>query len=314
MRKTILILFLLFAGLIFVISCQGGGPGFPGSGNGKGGSYFGGTPNGLEIKFLNLQPPDILREGQDFTVALELTNNGQCDAIGQICVRDALSDIFGGIQDNCQEMNLKAIENINGQIVKDSRTFYFRGNSYNNIGRELSTQILAKTSYKCEFVSGPQLCVKSVIGENENLCKSIESISGKELKARSAPITISKVDKELVPEANGVRLIATITLSKMSKGQLKAEKEVDFTKGSPMFISVEYSGFGEMKCSELEGNLLYWKSKDTSKIVQCELELGKIDLIQNPLNIKLAYDYEITEVKQITIKEKFSGRQETFSR
>ncbi len=319
MRK--IILFLLLLGLIFILGCQGqdsgGDGGFPGFGGGKKStSYFGGKADGLEIKFLNLQPPEILREEQDFTIGLELVNNGQCDVNGQLCVRDALSDVFGGVQDSCQDINLKAIEDVNGQIIKDSRNLYFRTNSYHDIGRELNTQILAKAVYHCDFVSGPQLCVKPVIEENENLCKSMESISGKELKARSAPITISKVDKEIVPESNGVRLIATITLNKMSKGQASFGTDsgnADFNKGSPIFIGVEYQGFGEMRCNGLEGNILYWKSKDTNKIVQCELELEQIDLIENPLNIKLAYDYEVTETKQVTIKQKLGNTQTGFS-
>ena len=62
-----------------------------------------------------------------------------------------------------------------------------------------------------------------------------------------------------------------------------------------------------MKCNSLDGNTLYWKPKDATKTVQCELELGQIDLIENPLNIGLSYDYEVTESKQITIKQRFDS-------
>ena len=313
MKKVILVLFSVM-GLFLIAGCQesgndSGGWSFPGSG-GKGGSssYFGGNPDGISIKFLNLQPPDVLREGQDFTVALEIVNNAQCSTSGQICVRDALSDIFGGLQDNCQDINLKGVENVNGQIIKDSKILFFRGNSYADIKRELNTQIIAKAVYSCEIISGPQLCIKPLIGENENLCKSTESISGKSLKAKSAPITITKVDKEIIPEQGGIRLLATITLTKMSKGQLKTDiGNFDADKGSPLSMSVEYAGFGEMKCNSLDGNTLYWKPKDATKTVQCELELGQIDLIENPLNIGLSYDYEVTESKQITIKQRFDS-------
>ncbi|MAG46992.1 hypothetical protein CL617_00160 [archaeon] len=308
--KKIILLSIFIVSLFLIVGCgngSGGGFGFGDRGSGdSSSSYFGGKTEGLVINFINLQPRDTIREGEEFTIGLDLINNGQCDVIGEICVRDALSDVFGGVEDSCQEIELKAIENINGNIRKDSRKLFFRGNGYEDIQRELTTQIIAKATYGCEFISGPQLCVKPVVGEDEDICKSVEDISGKNLKARNAPVTITKVHKEVFTELDGVRLLATITLGKMSKGNLFSEDSSE-NRGNSLFMRAVYEGFGEMECDELEGNLLYWRADETSKIVQCSLEIGEIDLLANPLDIELSYDYEISENKQITIKERFDS-------
>jgi|SRR3989344_1409984 len=295
--KKILIVFLL----ILLVGC-----GQTGQGRGK----ITGAPDGLQITFLPLQPAVSMRENQDVNVGLELTNNGACDITSDICVTDTLSSVWAGIDEQCISLDLGGIKQVGEDVVRDSTIKQFSFPAYRSLDRDLSTSIIAKSQYNCDIVAGPQLCVKSLVGQKEKECPSFEKISGDKLRATIAPITIAGVDKQLVPEQGGIKLVTAITLKKMKQGEIKGElDETTLNKKgassalryAPVMVEVDYKGYGSLECRELENGVFLWRKDKDQETLNCEIFLGNIDYVENPLDIKLGYDYEVSQILPVQI-------------
>jgi len=287
--KKLLLLFLL----ILIVGCGQAGP--------RQGEKLTGAPDGLNIEFLQLQPPAIIREGQDINVGLKVTNKGVCEISSQICVTDTLSSVWAGIDEQCQSLTLKGISLAGGRVNRDSTELRFNFEPYRNLDRELSTTVVAKSRYNCDVLAGPQLCVKNLVGENEKQCSSFETVTGDNLKATIAPITLSKVDKQLVPQGGGVNLITDITLKKMAQGEIAGDldQSVVNERGEtialryvPVRIEADYGGY-TMQCNNVEDGIFLWNKENTEETINCELFLGSVSAFENnPLNVRMSYEYE----------------------
>jgi hypothetical protein len=269
MKKTM----ILVALLIFLTACSGI--------NTR--NTTSGTPDGIKISFLELQPRDELRIGETFDVGLELENKADCDIYGQICVRDLFTSSISGVQDQCQEFELRKKD-----ITTDSKKVYFTDNSYNTAIGDLKSTIIATATYSCNIQLNPQLCVKSSIGD-ESLCKNMETLSQNTLGLKTAPITITQIDKLLIPQSNNVKMEVTLHLRKMSEGNIEG----------PLGIILNYEGYGNLQCRDLDK--LKWEEKDTEKIIKCEIPLNVKDVEDNPLIINLNYNYKNSKTKQVQI-------------
>ena len=296
MKKIFIVLLL-----IFIIGC-----GQTGQGRGK----ITGEPDGLQISFLPLQPSSSIRENQDVNVGLELTNNGVCPISSEVCVSDTLSSVWSGIEEQCTSLELNGIEQVGEGISRDTVTKQFSFPAYRGLDRDLSTSVIAKSNYNCDITAGPQLCVKSLVGRNEKECPSFEKITGDKLRATIAPITIASVDKQLVPEQGGIKLVTVINLKKMKTGEIKGELDETTInkKGAssvsryvPVHVEVEYKGYGSLECRELENGVFLWRKDKDQETLNCEIFLGSIDYVENPLDIKLEYEYEISQMLPVQI-------------
>src|SRR3989344_6862037 len=269
MKKTI----ILVALLIFLTACTGL--------NSR--STTSGTPDGIKISFLELQPRDELRIGETFDIGLEIENKADCDVAGQVCIRDLFTSSISGVQDQCQEFELRKKD-----ITADSKKIYFTDNVYNSAIGDLKSTIIATASYSCNVQLNPQLCIKSSI-DDESFCKNRETLSQNTLGLKTAPITITQIDKLLIPQSNNVKMEVTLHLRKMSEGELEG----------PLGIALTYEGHGNLQCRNID-NLL-WEEKDTEKIIKCEIPLNVKDVEDNPLIINLNYNYKNSETKQVQI-------------
>ena len=293
-------LFIVFL-LVFLVGC-----GQTGQGRGK----IIGEPDGLHISFLPLQPSSSLRENQDVNVGLELVNNGACDIASEVCVTDTLSSVWSGIEEQCTSLELRGIEQVGEGVSKDSTTKQFSFPAYRGLDRDLSTSIIAKSRYNCDITGGPQLCVKNLIGQKEKECPSFEEITGDKLRATIAPITLAGVDKQLVPEQGGIKLVVVITLKKMKTGEIKGELDETMInkKGAsaalryvPVHVEVDYKGYGSLECRELENGIFLWRKDKDQETLNCEIFLGNIGYMENPLDVKLGYEYEVSQALPIQI-------------
>jgi len=289
-------LFLIFMLIIFINSCNQGTFSLSGS-------------NGIEIKFL--QPENIvsskgINEGDSIPIEIELTNKGECPVDGILTVRDSLSDNYGGVFEQQQNVQLNGIEVIGNKPRYDSQIFVFSSSPYSGLSNDAETNLLATMKYNCDFTTGPKkLCVQSPYYKDENKCKNFETISGSNIGSRVAPITVSKVEKQLsLGQGQDLKLNTVIYLTKMSKGKVYSRGE-DILKGGIVKFDVDYGGY-PMSCrgkslNDYKDGVLYWKNIDTEKIINCEILLNSGEFQENPLNVHLGYDYEITESKLIKI-------------
>ena len=271
MKKTVFLVFVL----IFLTACSGISQT----------SKTSGTPDGVRISFLDLQPRSELRVGETFDIGLELENTADCNVQGQVCVRDLFASSISGVQDQCQEFDLRKKD-----ITTDSKKFYFTDNVYDtNLGNLRST-IIADASYSCHIELNPQLCVKSSI-DDESLCKNRETLSQNTLGLKTAPVTITQIEKLLIPQSNSIKMEITLHLRKMANGNLQG----------PLGIILNYEGYGNLRCRDLEN--LEWDDRDTEKIIKCEISLNVRDVEDNPLIISIYYNYQNSEQKQIQIMQ-----------
>jgi len=271
MKKTVFLVFVL----IFLTACSGISQT----------SKTSGTPDGVRISFLDLQPRSELRVGETFDIGLELENTADCNVQGQVCVRDLFASSISGVQDQCQEFDLRKKD-----ITTDSKKFYFTDNVYDtNLGNLRST-IIADASYSCHIELNPQLCVKSSI-DDESLCKNRETLSQNTLGLKTAPVTITQIEKLLIPQSNSIKMEITLHLRKMANGNLQG----------PLGIILNYEGYGNLRCRDLEN--LEWDDRDTEKIIKCEISLNVGDVEDNPLIISIDYNYQNSEQKQIQIMQ-----------
>ncbi len=266
--KKITIIFLL----IFITACSGQTQQGTGSGN----------PDGLHINFLELQPRSELRENEYFDIGLRLENKAECDIQGDICIRDTLAQSISGVQDNCQSFELRKKED----SIIDSDTIYFQDNVYESVVGDLNTNLIAKAQYSCSIQLTPQVCIKPDL-EDEDICKTRETLTQSTLGLKQAPITVTSINKLLIPQRDGIRLELEIHLRKMAEG-----------KSDNFNINLEYEGYGKLNCRDLDR--LNFKT-NTENIINCEIPLNVMDIEENPLKIMLSYTYETTKSKQIKI-------------
>jgi|SRR3989344_3271530 len=301
MKKELLI--LIIAALIFITACTGSK------------NLVGSGPDGVQIKFV--QPEDIIalniqEETTTVPIEVELTNYAECNIIGTLCVKDTLSDSFGGINDQCREISLDESRVNNKKIELDKQTYFFSSQPYSNLFKDESTNILATAKYSCNIITGPRgVCTKSIYNKEDPKCNAVEVISGNALSSKVAPVTVTKIEKKLLPiNTQDTRLEVAITLGKMNKGKVSAETENQESslKGNPIKIEVDYAGsFMSCQGKDYKEGTLYWKSNENEKIINCDIFLNSGDYQENPINIRLNYMYEITETKPITIKDKKEG-------
>src|SRR3989338_11656706 len=251
MKKTVFLVFVL----IFLTACSGISQT----------SKPSGTPDGVRISFLDLQPRSELRVGETFDIGLELENTADCNVQGQVCVRDLFTSSISGVQDQCQEFELRKKD-----ITADSKKIYFTDNVYNSAIGDLKSTIIATASYSCNVQLNPQLCIKSSI-DDESFCKNRETLSQNTLGLKTAPITITQIDKLLIPQSNNVKMEVTLHLRKMSEGELEG----------PLGIALTYEGHGNLQCRDID-NLL-WEEQATETLIKCAIPFNVQDVEDHPL-------------------------------
>ena len=267
MKKIIISIFLL----ILLVGCSS-------NPQGKGS----GTPDGLHISFLEFQPRDELKQNEYFDIGLKLENRAECLIKGEICVRDTLAESISGVRNSCQSFELREKED----NIVDSENIYFIDNAYQSAVGDLKSTVIAKARYSCSIQLTPQLCVKPNL-EDENACRIKETLQSSAVGLKSAPITVTSIDKTLIPQRDNINLEVAIHLRKMSEGVPE-----DFN------INVEYEGYGPLNCRNIDR--LNFKT-NTENIINCDIPINVQDIEENPLKITLNYVYETQQSKQIKI-------------
>jgi len=264
-------LIIVFVILMILTACS--------TNNGGNGS---GTPDGLHISFMEFQPRNELRQNEFFDIGLNLENRAECGIKGELCIRDTLAESISGVQDECQTFELRKKE---GGLV-DSKKFYFTDNVYESAAGDLTSTIIARAQYSCSIQITPQLCVKPNL-EEENVCKTKETIGASTLGLKPAPITVTSIEKTLIPQKDSTKLDVAIHVKKMPEGS-----PIHFN------VNVEYEGYGPMECRNLER--LDFRT-NTESIINCEISLNVGDVEDNPLKISMNYVYETSASKGITL-------------
>ncbi|MEW6063272.1 MAG: hypothetical protein AB1571_02800 [Nanoarchaeota archaeon] len=300
--NKILKLVILIVPLLFIAQCANLG--------------FRGTTasgQGLAVKFLDNQPPrDVLYEGQNFRVGLEIKNSGLDPVKALVCIYDTPADYFGGIPSNvCEQVNINKAEKSGNNIFPEVQNIFFPSESqsyfYRQITKGMSTNILADVYYQYTTRASAQICLKkdtTVKTPGVNCQMS----SSETIAQDPAPLTISNLKKDIIPQGNNqILLLLTFNMQayageifdkeKIGIGAIKDEdKLVDVSvdlKGIPLAKSFE--------CHPNKGGRILFK--ENQKVIKCQalITLDQ-DYIVNPVEIKASYGHKIaTSTGQIPL-------------
>ncbi|MBT4334547.1 hypothetical protein HOD61_01900 [archaeon] len=268
---------------IFVSSCMGG----PGQETNIG---------GIDMKFLENQPTNLIREDANFLVGVELTNNIPKYLDGSLCIYDTPANSFGGIQEpECTLLHLSPAEIVNDQKYPDTQLIQFpvSGNSYTygNLAMGVSTtNINAKLTYDLKTISRAELCLKRDPSVNIDGCSASSVLAGNDILADFAPVGIEMIEYNIVPEGNNNRLYLDIHLKKAQEGEVISEDN-----GHKVNLDINLIGTpSTFDCypSSTEGIELI----DNSRVVRCDgrVSLGRQDFYYDSLAISLDYTYSTT--------------------
>lgn len=279
MKKIILLIMLV----IFITGCTQSGT-------------TSGTPDGLHITFIQPNEGDEIDEDSEFYVALEVDNRADFEIQGSLCLSDTYGGTRSAVQDDCTFITVD--ENSKYQDLNP-----FGPYSYTDVvsgENVLKATLVAEVEYPNSFVVTPIVCVRpfNLDNEGEEECKGKETLTVSTAGFVSAPITVSKIIKELKPSSNigGVKANLNIYLKKMSEGRLEG----------PLNIYLDY-GEGETKCKDLDK--FEWDEGDTEKIINCEILIETMtqELVENQLIISLDYNYYQKETISINLVNSDEG-------
>lgn len=266
---------LLLCSVLFIAGCSGGGS--------DTNSKFKSTYGGVESIFLPARPPtDKLYSGQGFQVGLELWNSGNAQTAGTVCVSDTLSSYYGGIETKqCKDFSLYPAEvsSRHEKIYFPDESSYFR---YQNIDSDMNANIYAELTYTYQTKASPQFCITAE--QNSAIqCNFNEVVSGSKLRTTPAPIAVTKVTKQIIPEGGGnVKLMFDIELKPMNnQDKLVGSGDEEATFLSPDLNLKDFINF-KVSLKGVTDNFDCWSMlvgdpknpNEKSKVIRCETSVS----------------------------------------
>ncbi|MBI2672328.1 hypothetical protein HYX16_05320 [Candidatus Woesearchaeota archaeon] len=244
----------------------------------------------LSIKFLEGQPPsDEIYAGQDFRVALELTNNAPQEISGIIELSDTPSDAFSSLSGIEQSsFSLQPAEESGERLVPTKEIIkfgpyrYYTDIYFKGMTTTFITEV--KTEHKESITT--QLCVKSA--ETEGIkCPNKETITNFGAKANLAPVKVTKVEKTLIPDESGTATLnLKVYLSNSGKGK------IDNSDETLNNLNINLQG-SNLACSGI--NKVSLKIGERTITCTAQVSISEELFRQDILEISYSYPYKIIE-------------------
>ena len=245
---------------------------------------------GLSIQFKDSQPPlDEIYAGKNFKVSLDVTNNDPTDISGTISLSDTPSDEYSSLKGKEQQsFALQPAEVIENKVIPTKEILTFGPFQYDNskVFQGMLTNFIVElsTNHKTSITS--QVCIKG--SSQESKCPNKETITNLGNQAKYSPVTITKIEKNVVPQEEGLlNLNLKIYLKNTGKGKIDNEDE------SISNFKVSMQGSANLDCINLNKISL----KDGEKVIICNTDLSISDEVfrQDVLEIYFEYPYKIIE-------------------
>ncbi len=246
-----------------------------------------------------------------FRVGLVLINNLENDVNGELCIRDTLSDSFGGIQAReCNNFFIRGKEE-SGAAERTEVYFPVGGGSYeyDQLPHLVeNTQILAELSYEMETRILADICLNGnpAIPVEDLVCDPNEI---KITKKEFAPVTITDIQPRIQPLSdNQVSVSLKMKIKKANDGDIVAVEDlghdvIEKKHLLDIFVSI-YGTPGEFRCtpSNKEGRIRVDRAvmKGNQREIECDAQVTLTD--QNyvdSLEITLRYGYEVVKNSKV---------------
>lgn len=259
---------------------------------------------GVSAQFRTGEPPlDGIYASNDenFIVALDIANHMQTPTKVRACISDTPSSVFGGIPSACEIAAdpdpVPAAEKIDskfypGKAVMESGPFYY---DVNKVEKGMTTNIIVDLKVDYNLRLTPQICIKKPDAEIADVyCEDVSTLSGNTLgeDAQTAPITVTKIEKQIWPiGGNAFNIHLRIYLDNLGEGKLYKDGKID-PRQVLKTPTVNLIGGGKFTCMP---NKIYLE-KGVEKIITCDLKvtLDEDEVVRrNPLVIEFGYTYGI---------------------
>lgn len=277
----------------------------------RGGQGVGGK--GIVLKFVEApENNEEITEGIPFSIRIEVENNIVSDRglTGELCLRDELSDNFGGITTNqCKTVNLPPATQIDNKVTPSVDSYFFGPYTYRNLQKDLSiqTKITADMKYEVEAVAGSTACVKRPVAQSTSIPQNCGGRQDLQIQQPDLPVKVDSVSaKAQTASDTESNLLLDITVSKATTGQLVTKGNVIGTVAAPGSADVDFEVIINNQisaiCSGVANNRLQIRQNENQKIIKCSAKLSlNQDYIQVPITIKMGYGF-IQPVDGPTIK------------
>ena len=257
---------------------------------------------GLILNFVQPSTSEIsIPEGFPLNVKIELKNyiENEQGLNGELCLRDLLTDNFGGIPSfDCRPINLASPKKLqsNNNLLVEPETFNFGPYYYKNAQREFQsasqTQLIADVKYELESKAKSLICVK------REGSKSAPSNCGTETKLsieqEDLPLKITSASATSFVKDFEADLLLELTISKTSDGQVISRSN-NFEQAPKGSAFVEFNLLVNSipaKCIGLVGTSLEVTRTEKESKIKCSAKLSfNQDFIQVPIDIKMGYGF-----------------------
>lgn len=307
MKKIIILLMilLLINGCVKFSDIKEKLPGMPGTTTAGKKDFIGGT-KGLTTEIISPTESGKVYSSQPFNVAVKLNNEGEAQARGATCVFGSFSEC------DCQEFTLEGKRKIEGESLEGEwKTLTFEKGMIDKEEGPTSFFITAETRYDYKTYGIIKACVKKDAYSKEGCQISPEKNMLK--SASSAPIVISEVKQEIMPETEEtVKLIFNIKIKNAGKGELYYSDREKTQCGAPSIspqdkktISVKMinaPGKAICKTAELREDKIKKLTKDETT-TSCEVT-GVTTLSETyepEIALELEYAYETIDSNKFEV-------------
>ncbi len=294
---------------VFLAGCGDEEPGF-----GKDKTFLGGT-KGLEIEFMNGEPPEEVYDGGDFpfSITLKINNKGEYD----IPAEDVIVSIQGFDAEefslSLNDLEKNPDEDITGYGINpdtgepiEPPEYYITFSDLNFQGTLSGNHqfpAVANICYKYLTKATTDLCIKENLLDTQDT--SVCTVSGKRKYENSgAPVQITDVE-EYTAGSSAVRF--SFRVKHIDNGNIYSETgelcDKALANKNKVNVNVDTGMEGTLKCSGLSDG-------DSGEIILTEGErmISCTQEVKNPsnrikiVNIELGYDYETSEETVFLVK------------
>ena len=241
-------------------------------------------PKGIDINFIEDQPPRELMEGQNFQVNLKLINGLKKDINFEACIQGDTPPHYEGISfKECKNgMIDAAYENDESVLTSTEKIVYFPDEigsyAYVNLEDGMGkTSIYAELKYSVESSAKMNVCVKGdpYLESEEIVCNNKEKFNSNSIEQDSSPLMINKIEKNIIKSGNINQIIVDLYLNKAKQGEIVREEDIDLDL---IDVSLFLTGTGgEFSCSPQKNQKIVYRLGDKIRCIG-ELSIGSTNV------------------------------------
>lgn len=264
------------------------------------------------MSFISGKPPNLILEGSQFIVGINLINHIPKSVEGaQLCIIDTPADYYGGIQgEDCRSFSMVGTSYWGEEEETHEEEFIFNIDPYRDLEKGVDdTTIIATLKTPLETNSNVEVCLfkSHDLVSDEVKCSDNVKFIGNQIDSDFAPLIVDKIDMQIF-ESEFPTVGFDIYFKKSPIGNLidegsnKEKFKFDIYFGSrstPFECSVNDYLLGNNNILEMNG---------LTKRIYCsaKFDVGDQPFLKDKLHIDMFYTYKTT-ISSGTIELQKSG-------